>query len=78
MKCYVSVQTPLCTEDEAGGCMCRTYGVDAQTVSVGDVEGVILVRKDYHVRQRIHPQGVVVRPVHWADVQGQGCQVTLR
>ena len=53
------------------------YRVDAEAVSVGDAEGVVLVCKDDDVRHRVDPHGVVVGPEHGAHVQGQGRQVTL-
>lgn len=56
----------------------NAYRVDAQAVGVGDGEGVVFVGDDEHVWHRVHPEGVVVGPVHGADVQRERCQVALR
>lgn len=55
----------------------NSYGIDAQAVGVGDGEGVVFVGDDEHVGHGVHPEGVVVGPVHRADVQRERRQVAL-
>lgn len=57
--------------------MQTTYRIDTQTVRVGDVERVVFVGKDDDVWHWVHSERIVICPIHWADVQGQGTQVAL-
>lgn len=54
-----------------------TYRVNAQTVSVGDGEGVIFVSKDNDIWNRVHSQCIVICPVYWADIKWQRAQMAL-
>lgn len=58
--------------------MRKSYRVYAEAVGVGDGEGVVFVCDEQHVWHGVDPQGVVVGPVHGADVQRQRRQVRLR
>lgn len=54
-----------------------SYRVETEAVSVGDVEGVVLVCENNDVRHRIDTQGIIVSPEYRTDVQRQWSQVTL-
>lgn len=54
-----------------------SYRVDTEAVCVSDAKGVVFVREDDNIRDRVDTHGVVICPEYGADIQRQGSQVTL-
>lgn len=49
--------------------LAHSYRVYAEASSVGHSERIVFVCNDEQIRHRVHSQGVIIGPVHWADVK---------